>query len=807
MAPTSPLTPGGYSVASSRSVWDPTNVLSSERVAGAAAERGGGDEPRVGVRGRARRRLRRRAARLRGGERALIAAARWEPRAARRVARRAAPGDGRLPRLGLGRDAVRCVGWQPAAAPRAGRPRSASTRRPDGGGGGGSWASSSDDSAKAVLFDLRSPLRLAHEAFVRFTVVEASAARPRRGLLPAEPATRAAPSATRRRFHRRPTRRSRPSAGPRARRFLDDSAESLARKIAALRVGAPGRELFRRLGARAASSSRRRRDRGASSSSAADDSSSGAARGGPRLSKLAASKSLRRKRDCARGAEARRRRGRVERRARAAAARGEAEPGGAAENAALAGAAAEAPERHAELPDREADLRRRVDALSWPREPEAAPDDDDDGGAARRSGSPVFSAAGPAVVEAARRAAGRRRARRRRGAEPPRERVRELATKFDAVAAKFLERPRRPGPALSGDGAAPPRTPDRLAAAVAVALESDLDDPETRLTRLLLKTALKAKMKQRSEKRELKMVEFRERPQGEGTSGKSSEVRGGVGGQSSLYDIGRLIRSLIRGLIRGLIRADRGRILRQACYPIAILRRSSRESFGPPDRKHRAMSWREKKLEYENRMARSKGKKLDTLKTCTICGADKAKACLGCGTTAYCSTDCQRIDWRDRGHRKVCKKIQAAEAARARPRRPAVAAAGRILPAPRSDAGVISALAAEHEAARVRREANPEPEPASARYGSRCLICLEDWDVNRTETVIRICCCRRVCQSCEDKIGTGACPLCRKPYEWSNEGQLARLRRHVENEMRFERAAAKGDEFAMALARLDARVC
>ena len=63
------------------------------------------------------------------------------------------------------------------------------------------------------------------------------------------------------------------------------------------------------------------------------------------------------------------------------------------------------------------------------------------------------------------------------------------------------------------------------------------------------------------------------------------------------------------------------------------------------------MSWQEKKLEYENRMARARGKKLDTLKTCTICGADKAKACRGCGTTAYCSTDCQRIDWRDRGHR------------------------------------------------------------------------------------------------------------------------------------------------------------
>merc|ERR1719353_1831982 len=100
------------------------------------------------------------------------------------------------------------------------------------------------------------------------------------------------------------------------------------------------------------------------------------------------------------------------------------------------------------------------------------------------------------------------------------------------------------------------------------------------------------------------------------------------------------------------------------------------------------MSWQEKKLEYENRMARARGKKLDTLKTCTICGADKAKACLGCGTTAYCSTACQRIDWRDRGHRKVCKKIQ-------------------------------------HAAARVRREANPQREPTSARFGGRCPICLE----------------------------------------------------------------------------------
>ena len=68
-----------------------------------------------------------------------------------------------------------------------------------------------------------------------------------------------------------------------------------------------------------------------------------------------------------------------------------------------------------------------------------------------------------------------------------------------------------------------------------------------------------------------------------------------------------------------------------------------------------------KKREYEARKARTKL----ALNICTIFGAKGAKACQGCGTTAYCSTDCQRIDWRDRGHRAACKKIQAAEAARA----------------------------------------------------------------------------------------------------------------------------------------------
>ncbi|KAH8056731.1 hypothetical protein JL720_14201 [Aureococcus anophagefferens] len=197
-------------------------------------------------------------------------------------------------------------------------------------------------------------------------------------------------------------------------------------------------------------------------------------------------------------------------------------------------------------------------------------------------------------------------------------------------------------------------------------------------------------------------------------------------------------------------------------------------------------------------MARARGQKLDTLKTCTICGADKAKACQGCGTTAYCSTDCQRIDWRDRGHRKVCKKIQAAEAARAEAPPPPPSPPREVFygPAARSHADEVRArIAAEHEAARVRREANPERDPTSARFGSRCPICLEEWNVN-TPGMLRICCCRKVCKSCERKIGFGACPLCRISCPNDDAELLARLRRHVENEVpeaiRFWEAYCEG---------------
>ena len=204
--------------------------------------------------------------------------------------------------------------------------------------------------------------------------------------------------------------------------------------------------------------------------------------------------------------------------------------------------------------------------------------------------------------------------------------------------------------------------------------------------------------------------------------------------------------------------------------------------------------WRKKQKEYEIKKARAKALKLKL--TCSIC-SKKAKLNCPCGTTQYCSTDCQRIDWRDRGHRKACKKIRderAAEAARAEAPTPPPPEEVFYGPAPRSHADEVRArIAAEHEAARARREANPEPAQASARFGSgsrfgsRCPICLEEWDVNQAppgqEPALMSCCCRMVCTHCVDKFHGEPCPLCRMPCVTSEAAFVAQIRRHAENDV------------------------
>ncbi|KAK7242659.1 hypothetical protein SO694_0001627 [Aureococcus anophagefferens] len=131
---------------------------------------------------------------------------------------------------------------------------------------------------------------------------------------------------------------------------------------------------------------------------------------------------------------------------------------------------------------------------------------------------------------------------------------------------------------------------------------------------------------------------------------------------------------------------------------------------GSGDGEMKEPEWMVKKREFEKVKARAKALKLRL--TCTICG-EKAKLNCPCGTTQYCSVACQKVDWRERGHKKVCKEIRArAEAPTPPPSPPRDVVYG---PAPRSHADEIRAcIAAEHEAARARREANPEREPDSS---------------------------------------------------------------------------------------------
>ena len=61
---------------------------------------------------------------------------------------------------------------------------------------------------------------------------------------------------------------------------------------------------------------------------------------------------------------------------------------------------------------------------------------------------------------------------------------------------------------------------------------------------------------------------------------------------------------------------------------------------------------------------------------------------------------------------------------------------------------------------------------------------MEEWDVNEMPA-LRTCCCLEVCKSCEKKIWPmkAPCPLCRMPAPKSESEELARLRRHAENDI------------------------
>ena len=72
----------------------------------------------------------------------------------------------------------------------------------------------------------------------------------------------------------------------------------------------------------------------------------------------------------------------------------------------------------------------------------------------------------------------------------------------------------------------------------------------------------------------------------------------------------------------------------------------------------------------------------------------------------------------------------------------------------------------------------------SARDGTFCPCCLEDWDVNGQQA-FRVCCMRKLCETCSDKLAltNAPCPLCREPLPSTHADLHAYLQPHVDKEV------------------------
>jgi hypothetical protein len=150
------------------------------------------------------------------------------------------------------------------------------------------------------------------------------------------------------------------------------------------------------------------------------------------------------------------------------------------------------------------------------------------------------------------------------------------------------------------------------------------------------------------------------------------------------------------------------------------------------------------------------------------------------------------VDWKERGHKKECKRLVKANAAPAAkggaPRDEVLTPRSSTKPKAvppmvdgpaRGRADVARARAA---AAAATAMTAPAPEPEHWIGLPRCPVCLDDWDVN-TESVMLICCGKCVCDLCFCKVVSASlqCPLCRMRIPNIGEEELAMLRRNVEN--------------------------
>jgi hypothetical protein len=181
---------------------------------------------------------------------------------------------------------------------------------------------------------------------------------------------------------------------------------------------------------------------------------------------------------------------------------------------------------------------------------------------------------------------------------------------------------------------------------------------------------------------------------------------------------------------------------------------------------------------------------------CLVCAQPGEKLCR-CGTR-YCSITCQTLDWKEKGHNKVCRRLARARKGdgvvktTSRPAAPVKGAppvvegrpAAPVKAAPPVVAGPIIKRADVE-----RAKAAAATAAAASRGGDlgsdgdlRCPVCFEDWDPNAQSTIMLCCCCNKVCADCDARLGTDPCPLCRAPIPSGYAECLARLRKQAAND-------------------------
>jgi len=169
------------------------------------------------------------------------------------------------------------------------------------------------------------------------------------------------------------------------------------------------------------------------------------------------------------------------------------------------------------------------------------------------------------------------------------------------------------------------------------------------------------------------------------------------------------------------------------------------------------------------------------IELCVVCAQAAGKLkCSRC-KTPYCSLACQTLDWKERAHKKACKRqvkvVVGGASSPAPPRTPApkTKADPPVVASPYGAAprGAVGAAAPGRRLAAAGR--------ADGRRPGRCPVCLEDWDVNVFNTML-LCCCEDICDPCGSKLIAAdlKCPLCRTPRPRGEAAALAMLRANVE---------------------------